>query len=159
MMICAFMLLTCLDGETEALAETRLSIDRETAAAIRERAETGSATAQTGLGYMYANGLGVGENLAEAIKWYRRAAEQNDPEAQVFLGVMYATGDGVRQDLVESHVWLSLAARHLRPGDTRDLARRGRAVIEGRLSAAQLADSRRRVALWHEVHAAGVPAN
>ena len=39
-------------------------------------AEQGYAGAQHNLGYMYSKGLGVPENDAEAVKWYRKAAEQ-----------------------------------------------------------------------------------
>ncbi|HIF93894.1 MAG TPA: sel1 repeat family protein [Myxococcales bacterium] len=49
---------------------------------IREAAEQGDADAQNNLGVMYANGYGVAENYAEAVKWYRKAAEQGDASAQ-----------------------------------------------------------------------------
>ena len=41
------------------------------------------------LGFMYANGRGVPEDDAEAVKWYRKAAEQGHAEAQYQLGTMY----------------------------------------------------------------------
>ncbi len=46
------------------------------ATALREwrpLAEQGDASAQTSLGVMYANGLGVPQDDTEAIKWYRKA--------------------------------------------------------------------------------------
>ena len=39
---------------------------------------------------MYANGEGVPEDHAEAVRWFRLAAEQGDAEAQYNLGLMYA---------------------------------------------------------------------
>ena len=39
-------------------------------------AEQGNASAQYNLGVMYANGRGVPQDYAEAMKWYRLAAEQ-----------------------------------------------------------------------------------
>ena len=51
---------------------------------------------------MYANGEGVPEDAAEAVRWYRLAAEQGDATAQFNLGVMYANGEAVR--------WYRLAA-------------------------------------------------
>lgn len=51
------------------------------------------------LGTMYENGIGTQSNLAEAIRWYRKAADQGMPEAQGILGMMYAKGTGVPQDL------------------------------------------------------------
>ena len=44
---------------------------------------------------MYANGEGVPEDDAEAVRWYRLAAEQGYAMAQSFLGAMYANGEGV----------------------------------------------------------------
>ncbi len=39
-------------------------------------AEQGDADAQNKLGFMYDDGLGVPQDYAEAMKWYRNAAEQ-----------------------------------------------------------------------------------
>ena len=47
---------------------------------------------------MYDTGVGVAQDAAEAVRWFRLAAEQGDALAQCFLGVMYATGGGVPQD-------------------------------------------------------------
>jgi uncharacterized protein len=44
------------------------------------------------MGLMYAEGQGVPEDDAEAVKWYRKAAEQGLAEAQFNLGEMYAYG-------------------------------------------------------------------
>ena len=41
-------------------------------------AEQGDVSAQYNLGIIYANGRGVPENDAEAVKWYSKAAEQGD---------------------------------------------------------------------------------
>jgi len=48
------------------------------ASLYRLAADQGSAIAQSNLGKMYAEGLGVIENRAEAVKWYRRAADQGN---------------------------------------------------------------------------------
>ncbi|MGN6876123.1 tetratricopeptide repeat protein, partial [Neisseria sp. P0021.S007] len=61
-------------------------------------AEQGYVPAQYILGVMYADGEGVRQDYAEALKWYRKAAEQGDARAQSDLGLMYANGQGVRQD-------------------------------------------------------------
>ena len=42
----------------------------------KKGAEQGDAVAQFNLGVSYANGDGVPENDAEAVRWYRMAAEQ-----------------------------------------------------------------------------------
>jgi len=55
-------------------------------------AEAGDAEAQTDLGFMYANGLGVPQDYTEALKWYRKAVAQGYALGQNNLGVMYAEG-------------------------------------------------------------------
>ncbi len=42
----------------------------------RKDAEHGNANAQYNLGVMYSQGLGVTQDHAEAVKWYRKAAAQ-----------------------------------------------------------------------------------
>jgi TPR repeat protein len=44
--------------------------------------------AETYLAQMYLNGMGVLQDYAEAVKWYRLAAEQGNPNAQFNLGRM-----------------------------------------------------------------------
>ncbi len=62
------------------------------------------------LGLKYANGEGVGEDKAEAVRWYRLAAEQGDDRAQYNLGLMYANGEGVPEDQAEAARLYGLAA-------------------------------------------------
>ena len=64
------------------------------------RTTSGSCTAQ---------GRGVPENDAEAVRWFRLAAERGFDRAQHNLGLMYANGDGVPQDDVLAYAWLNLA--------------------------------------------------
>jgi TPR repeat protein len=100
----------------------------------RAAAEQGDATAQFALGVMYATGLGVPQDHAEAVNWYRLAAvqgmacmatasaqegavedvralaEQGDAQAQSNLGVKYEVGDGVLQDHAAAVKWYRVAA-------------------------------------------------
>ena len=59
---------------------------------------------------MYANGEGVAQDLAEAVKWYRLAAEQGDARGQYSLGSMLAQGQGVPENGAEAAKWFRLAA-------------------------------------------------
>ena len=68
---------------------------------------------------MYARGLGVPQDYAEAVRWYRLAADQGHASAQNNLGVMYGTGAGVPQDYVQAHMWFNLAASRS-TGEQRD---------------------------------------
>jgi TPR repeat protein len=76
----------------------------------RPLAEQGDAMAQTTLGRIYENGIGVTQDSTQAVSWFRKAAEQGEATAQTALGVMYESGIGVPPDNVLAHMWLSLAA-------------------------------------------------
>ena len=82
---------------------------------LKRLAEQGDSVAQYVLGVRYAEGRGVEQNDAEAVKWYRKAAEQGYPVAQGSLGIMYANGEGVPQNDVEAYAWFSIVAAQ---GDT-----------------------------------------
>lgn len=58
----------------------------------RPLAEKADALAQYNLGTMYDRGLGVTEDIEQAIDWYRRAGEQGDVSAQYHLARIYAEG-------------------------------------------------------------------
>jgi uncharacterized protein len=76
----------------------------------RSLADQGDASAQSSLGFMYGNGVGVPENDVEAVKWYRQAADQGFLGGQYNLGVMYAKGEGVPENDAEAVRWFLLAA-------------------------------------------------
>ena len=63
-----------------------------------QAAEQGVVDAQARLGYMYEEGLGVGQDYGQAAKWYERAAAQGDAGAQNNLANLYEQGLGVTQD-------------------------------------------------------------
>jgi len=68
------------------------------------------AAAQFNLGLMYANGDGVQQDDAKAVKWYRKSADKGVAAAQSNLGLMYKNGLGVKQDDVEAVRWYRQAA-------------------------------------------------
>jgi len=55
---------------------------------LRELAEKGDPIAQTNVGEMYADGIGVPQNYAEAIRWFRKAAAQGHAQAKEMLESM-----------------------------------------------------------------------
>ena len=83
---------------------------------------------------MYANGKGVPEDDAEAVRWYRMAAEQSNASAQYNLGVMYYTGRGVLKDATLAHMWLNIAG-----ANGSEIAREWRDTIEDDMTATQIA--------------------
>ena len=77
---------------------------------LRTDAEQGDADAQFNLGVRYDIGLGVPQDDAEAVRWYRLAADQGNATAQYNLGLMYAIGEGVLKDDAEAVRWYRLSA-------------------------------------------------
>ena len=58
----------------------------------------------------YAEGRGVGQDLAAAVEWYRRAAEGELALAQYHLGSAYERGQGVATDMAAAAAWYERAA-------------------------------------------------
>lgn len=65
--------------------------------------------------FRYHVGVGVPENAAKAIEWYRKGTEKGTAFAQRYLGLAYLKGEGVPRDYVEAIKWLRMAA--VEPGD------------------------------------------
>lgn len=63
------------------------------------------------LAVMYARGLGVPRDDAEAVNWYRRAAGRGYAPAQLALGISHDQGRGVPQSLSMAMKWYRLAAQ------------------------------------------------
>ncbi len=62
------------------------------------KATLGEVDAQYLLGKCYAEGTGVGQNLSEAIKWFKLAAIKCHTEAEFELGICYNEGKGVKKN-------------------------------------------------------------
>ena len=79
------------------------------------------AGAQLAIGRMYERGIGVPQDYAKAVEWYRRAAEQGLARAQYNLGRMYDYGRGVTQDYAKAVKWNRRAAEQEFAGAQNDL--------------------------------------
>jgi TPR repeat protein len=89
---------------------------------------------------MYRDGLGVAQDHAEAVSWYRKAAEQGHSRAQTNLGDMCRDGLGVAQDYAEAVKWYRLAAEQGSAAPCYNLGlayKHGRGVKKDRKEAAQ----------------------
>ena len=75
-------------------------------------AKQGNVFAQSNIGFLYYQGLGVPQDYDEAVKWSRKAAVQGDPSAMNNLGGSYEFMRGVRRDYVQALMWYTLAAEH-----------------------------------------------
>ncbi len=103
------------------------------------------------LGVAYGQGVGVAQDYAEAVKWYRKAAEQENVFlyqgvvlAHHNLGVCYLRGEGVPRDSVVAYKWLNLAAR------TNEEARNLRKSLTRLMTAEQIAEGQRLSREWLE---------
>ena len=114
---------------------------------MRALAEQGDAIAQNDLGLMYANGEGVPQDDAEAVRWYRLAAEQGYVIAQTNLGVMYSTGQGVPEDIVLAYMWYNLAV-----AQGRDIAQGIKDILEQRMNHEQIDEAQQLTLEWIEAH-------
>lgn len=81
----------------------------EAAAAYRRSAEQDYGAAAAALAALY-DGNALGQNAAEAVKWYQKAAGQGIAAAQLALGVHYSKGTGVARDEAEAVRWYKKAA-------------------------------------------------
>ena len=78
---------------------------------LMDEADAGNAISQYNLGVCYAKGNGGEVDLAEAVRWFRKAAGQGMPQAQYNLGLCLSRGAGVEKNEVEGAMWLNSAAR------------------------------------------------
>src|ERR1700687_4311917 len=67
------------------------------ALSYKDAAEAGNAQAQYNLGAAYRWGVGVTQDLDQAVKWIRQSAEKGYAPAQRTLGFIYEKGEGMPQ--------------------------------------------------------------
>jgi len=78
--------------------------------AFFELAKSGDIDAQTLLGEMYLDGIGVEKDPQKAFFWLSKAAKKEDPQAQYLLGTMYENGIYVSTDMHRAVKWYKEAA-------------------------------------------------
>lgn len=108
---------------------------------LKTRAHGGDPQAQASLGFAYATGSGVSQDLEEGAQWLRRAAEAGDSAAQFNLGLLCARGQGLPQDWAEAAKWYRKAADQGNPGAQYNLGllcARGQGVRQDHGEAARL---------------------
>lgn len=66
----------------------------------------------TGLGSLYANGLGVAQDYEKAFDYYNQAAALGDFNAEYEIGNMYRFGNGTSVDYDQALYWFNEAAEH-----------------------------------------------
>lgn len=127
-----------LDGEYQAALEH-----------WRPAAESGDAVAAFNIGVLYAQGLGVEVDQAEAVRWYRSSAHAGYANAQFNLGAVYYNGEGTEVNLSQAVSWWERAAEQDHPEALYNLAtlyRQGRGVPQ---------DTRRAMKLFNRAASLG----
>lgn len=77
---------------------------------LEQAANNEHAGAMNQLAWIYREGLGVPENLNQAVVWHRYSAEAGYPRAMTNLAYLYSIGQGVEKDLYASARWYERAA-------------------------------------------------
>ena len=112
--------------EASISAEAQAALDAENypeaLRLLQAQALNGNAAAETMIGDMYFQGLGVQQDYDRALLWYRRAAKRNYADAQFNLGNMYLLGEGVLQDDRKARDWYQKAANQGHKAAARNLA-------------------------------------
>ena len=96
-------------------------------------------------------GVGVPQDDAEGVRWYRLAADQSYVPALTNLGNMYETGEGVPQDYGQAYVWYDLAASQL-CCQMLQRAIEHRYRVGGLMNSTQVAEARRLASEWDAAH-------
>lgn len=103
---------------------------------FQKLADFGSPAAETMLGHIYLNGLGVPKKPGVAAVWYFRAAQKGYVSAQLTVGSMFASGNGFHRNIPLAYFWYEVA--RLRGGaDVAGLAKSYQERLEPKLSAAE----------------------
>ena len=74
------------------------------------RNEGRSGTAEYGIGVLYADGDGVGQNYAAALKWWRKASHLGNAHAMCAIAYLFYRGLGVSANKVKAIRWCDKAA-------------------------------------------------
>ena len=80
-----------------------------------KEARIGHRESQYEVGLMYANGVGVAQDFAQAIYWVQQAAERGFAPAQYLLATRYSAGEAVEQDDHQALRWYLKAADQNHP--------------------------------------------
>ena len=75
-------------------------------------ANQGNAEAQTLIGNLYENGLGVIKDEKLALDWYEKAGKAGDAKGQHNAGIFYYTGRGVAVNYPAAYEWFLKATNY-----------------------------------------------
>jgi uncharacterized protein len=142
--VLAVLLVSAVAARADTASGMQAFRNKDYQTAYREwkaAAEGGHAEAQFDLGLLYAQGLGIKRDLAEAAAWYRKAAEQGNSAAEFALGQMYSRGWGAPRDTTDAIRWMQMANDPASDGPPTDWTR-----IEGY----GIEQDQKQAAFWYE---------
>ena len=107
----------------EATARYRAGDHPGAAKLVQQAAEAGNPTATYEMGYLYENGDGLPQNMAEAARWFRKGAAMGEPRSESALGQLYEQGQQVPNDWVAAAGWYIKGAKQDDPASEFRLGR------------------------------------
>ena len=97
---------------------------------LRPLADQGNPKAMYYIGFMYAQGNGVKQDMDKAIEWWKKSADKNFAPAELNLGMTYESGEGgIDKNPEEAAKWYRKAAAQ---GDTQAETSLGDMYVTGR---------------------------
>lgn len=123
---------------------------------MQSAAKAGSADAEGGLGYFYAQGIEVPEDDAKAAEYFKRGAEGGSARAQLNYSILLLSGEGVAKDPAAAIKWLEKASETGLP-EARE--RLGLALLHGDLIEGVGKDVQRAESLLEASAASGLPGS
>lgn len=130
---------------TPALLRTaRIVSDTAALAQDQKEAQAGNVLATLRLADRYADGIGVAENLPQALVWYEKAANQGNAVAQGMQGLLLITGQAGTKDVKKG---IALAERAAAAGDAGALFTMGELYANGFFGQA---NARAQAIAWHQ---------
>src|SRR6266568_4226090 len=116
-------------GHAAACQAQQSEADHKLLESIESAAEKGDPGQECALGEVYFSSfLGLPQDYAKAVYWFRKAAEEDHAEGQYNLGGCYYRGQGVAKDYTESVKWCRKAADQ---GDAKDQCLVGLCYFKG----------------------------
>jgi TPR repeat protein len=96
-------------------------------------ASQGTSRAVLNLGIMYAKGLGVHQNILEAIRLFEAVAKPSDSSdafaARIELGRLYSSGSGIPANICKALQWYEAAIAVATENEESDDLREARAYV------------------------------
>ena len=94
------------------MSESLSASNKQTFTRRLKEARIGDPAAQYDVALMYANGVGVGKDVAQAFAWTKASAEKGHTVAQYLLGSAYANGLGTPKDVQKALLWFVKSYEH-----------------------------------------------